>query len=211
MQINKITGVSAYPKTRYNKTNSVQTEGVSFKSYESIMKNAYSIDIKQRSSVISNFRKIYNVLLKERGITISPAMRKIQRHFDFADDSIQSFLDEICKPVSQVKSDLRDIVYDSRERDIPLIQKGYSTLLYIENNGKHGFFNRMFDSESARNDIRVTLESGDYRYQVGLTGDKWLKLRKEWANDWDESVYWLFERQSHRSGSSFPGHVVFTP
>lgn len=204
MKIQPVSKTNYVTKTNLNnhtgkiyQTNS--KDNISFKSYDKLLRNVVSEEIKNGIYVKCNFEELYKTL-KDDPTTIKTSYLSILERYDEFKTDIWKFLNIICKPIADVPADLRNIVFEAEKRNIPLITKGeYNTPFMLIHDGKHGFMGNFFNSQNARNNMKFVFSSGDKQYEVGLTKDKWLWAKQEDSDGYKEGIYGQLSCRSLKS------------
>lgn len=137
-----------------------------FKGYEDVLWNALRKDLKDRAEVANTVQEVYTSFIKERGTKKMP-------FFDTVHEWILTkptyFIEELSKPIADINVKLRDLFFKSKDENISILQGNNESEAYIVNFGKHGFWSFMFDSEYARNDMRLVFSSKDGSLELGTT------------------------------------------
>ena len=192
---------------RYNSVNhkqsNIQTSPVSFKgNFEQIMRNVLSRDITSRAEVEHAMSELYFASVGENGISKTSIYPLLSGWLAVKGTFL---IEELCKPIAKVRSEFRDIIFDSQEKCLPIVQKEDKDLIYIANFGKQGFWNNMFENESAPNDVRVIFASNEGTFEVGTNKKEKLVTEQYWKSGyWKKNVYnWYFgDRISHKTGDA---------
>ena len=167
MKIQPINNVN-YSNINAKKTKSKHkvSTNTTFRGYEEVLWNALKKDLKDRAEVANTVQEVYTSFIKERGTKKMP-------FFDTVHEWILTkptyFIEELSKPIADINTKFRDLFFKSKNENISILQGDNEKEAYIINFGKHGFWNFMFDSEYARNDMRLVFSSKDGSLELGTT------------------------------------------
>ena len=109
-------------------------------------------------------------------------------------------IDQLTRPIKEVPSFLRDIVFKSEDENISLIKIGSEDALCMYNLGKFGFFNCIFNSQDAKTDIRFAFQNDCDKYEIGSNKDGGLKVRQETRYSWAETILYSNSVYSYKDG-----------
>ena len=101
-----------------------------------------------------------------------------------------------------MKPNLRNIVIDSKENNIPILEAPNKNKLYIANLGKHGFGNSVLENESSRNNVKLIFSSDFGSFELGTTDDGKLVAEQAYNSGYREkSIFGKFlgEKVEHKS------------
>lgn len=183
--------------------NDYSTDSLSFKgNFEQVMDNVIRKDLLTRGDVESAMSKLYFAAIEEPGI--------IRREYqplltDWLAVKGTYLIEELCKPIAKVRSDFRDIIFKSQGENIPILSKGDDDLIYIMNLGKHGFWNTIFENESATNDMKIVFMSKTGCFEVGTNKKgKLVSEQSMHTGPWTKNTYNMFmgDRIAQKSGNA---------
>ena len=140
-------------------------DNTTFKSYNEAVKKIAGENIKTEAKAAEAFAFLINELLNESEKTTNLDWKMVKPYIL---GGMRTFLEEITKPIAQVKSELRNLIFDSKLDELPLIKKEGKPALSLFNWGKQGFWNSIFESESAKNDVRIDFFAPDASVNLGL-------------------------------------------
>lgn len=181
--------------------NSVSTNSISFSgNFGTVLENVMFKDLTNRAEVSQAIQDLYKAALQESGIKKSPYLNILSQWLLCKGTFL---VDELCKPIAKISPEFRDIIFKSQEECLPLITKGDDDLLYIRNLGKQGFWNNIFERESARNDVAIIFCKNGNEFEIGQ--DTKGRLITEQSR---ESGYWIkntfgfaFDRIAQKTGN----------
>ena len=205
MRIQAITEQGYYLRNKSinRKKSNLKTDLTSFKgNYEQTMRNVLSRDLMSRADVEKAMSDLYFAVADERGITKTPLYYDLSEWLALKGTYL---IEELCKPIAKVRSDFRDIIFKSQDENLPIIKQGDDKLLYIINFGKHGFWNSVFEKESATNDMRVVFSSEGGTFEVGTNKKGKLISEQSWHSGyWKKNAYNWFsgDRISEKTGDA---------
>ncbi len=197
-------------RSRVNSTQAMN-EPISFRGYESVLSEIISMDLPNIRVVNNAFYKALRALLNSPNATKGRYFKTLMVDNITGVDSI---IEPLRKPLSEMSSGMRDIVIDTKDKyQEPLITIGKDKGLYIRNVGKIGFWNDMFESQNAKNDIRVVLCNGSNQEFVVSKSKKsgQLQVKQTSGNYTTESTYDLFSRSSRKTTDMGATHVPVGP
>ena len=170
-----------------NKTKSINSNNVSFNGYSDVMNEALEATLNNRADVAKHAKNLFLSLIKEKDVVKKPIFDTVK---DWLNTSAINFVEELCKPIAEVKSSLRDIVFDSKEDLLTVLEGPNDNEVFIVNLGKHGFWNNMFEIESARNDVRLSFVSNRGTFEVGTTKNGNLEAGQYFkTGSWQKSIF----------------------
>ena len=171
-------------------------------SYEKMMENVLARDLMSRADVEKAMSDLYFASVKESGITKTSVYPLLSEWLALKGTYL---IEELCKPIAKVRSDMRDIIFKSYDENLAVLEKGDDKLIYIMNLGKHGFWNSVFENESAPNDIKVVFMADNGCFEVGTNKKGKLITEQSWHSGyWKKNVYNMFfgDRISHKTGDA---------
>ncbi len=210
----RIQSISEYNYYRSNLQPTKKTEAyVNQQSFGSnfgmIMERVLCRDLRCRADVERSISDLYYSVVNEKGITKTPEQPILSEWLGIKGTSL---IEELCKPIAKVRSEFRDIIFKSQEELVPIIKKGNDNLLYISNFGKHGFWNTVFERESATNDMRIVFLSRNGSFEIGVN-KKGNLVSEQYFNSgyWKKNTYNMLmgDRISNKTGNAFD--VVIMP
>ena len=137
-----------------------------FYGYKESMHSAVREKFNNSSEVNNTVKTLYNELINSDGINKNPI-------FSFFDEWIKTkgpieLLKELCKPPKKMNPTFRDIILGVNGESIFVLTDKTWNNFIINNFGKRGFFNSLFNNKSARDDIRLFFTSGDESLELRL-------------------------------------------
>ena len=205
MRIQPITEHGYYNRTKSvscQKTN-LKTNSTAFKGhYEDVMWDVLKRDLTSRVDVEKAMSELFFAITKENGYTKAPLYDSL---WDWVAVKGTYLVEELCKPIAKVRSDFRDIIFQTQDNNLSIVEKDEDSLIYIINFGKHGFWNSVFDNEAATNDMRVVFTSKDGTFEVGTDKKGKLVSEQSWRTGyWKKNTYNWFcgDRISQKTGDA---------
>jgi hypothetical protein len=169
-----------YPAVKCNK---IQNTPSFSGNYERMMDNVLRRDLLTKADVEGAMKDLFFASIEEKNITKSPFYPLVS---EWLASKGTYLVEELCKPIAKVLPDLRDIIFQAQEGMIPIVKKGDEGLIYISNLGKHGFWNTIFERESATNDTKVIFSAKSGNFEIGTN-----KKGKLTSEQYMESGYWV--------------------
>ena len=154
-----------------------------FYGYKESMHSAVKEKFNNCNEIDNTMKKLYNELAISEGINKTPM-------FSVFDEWIKTkgpiaLLKELCKPPQKMDSTFRDIILGVNGESIFVLTDKTWNNFIINNFGKRGFFNSLFNNKSARDDIRLFFTSGDESLELKLKRNNSIIL-EQWD---DECMY----------------------
>ena len=195
-------------RSRVNSTQA-KNEPISFRGYESVLSEIISMDLPNIRVVNSAFYKALKALLNSPNATKGRYFKTLMIDNITGVDSI---IEPLRKPLSEMLPGLRNIVIDTEDiYQEPLITLADNKGLYIRNVGKIGFWNYMFNSQNAKNDIRVVLCDNNRAFIVSKLKRSQLKVEQKNGNYITESIFDPYSCDSRRIIDAGETHVPVGP
>ena len=157
----------------------------SFKGYETMLRDYAKTKFPKAWDAGSAFLDLTIALHKETNPTSQSLYQKFAdaKYFEFT-----SFISEISRPVTRMKSSVRDLLYMSKEQSLSLYKNNEYEFRLI-NFGKHGFWGNLFESESARNKVSVEFSAPKASLALSMTKKGDYLLNQECDNYWIRTEY----------------------
>lgn len=175
---NRVSYNTKKAKTTANKVSSTANH-TPFKGYNDVFIDVLGRDLKTRLDVARCNSQLFSALMKERNIQTTPEFDLLH---EWAAKKITFLVEELCKPTPKMLPELRDIVYKSRKKVLPLVTLDGQNALFIQNDGKFGLFGSLFDSESAKNDTYVAYKADAGHFFIGMNSVGDFKVNQEFFN-----------------------------
>ena len=210
MKIQPINNVSCRKNTGIRNASKSKQSQVVFKNYGEAMLVALDKDMRIRSEISNVFGELTRQLMKEPGTVKMPAYEIFK---DWLITKPTYLVEELCKPTPKMKSEFRDIFFKSRDENVPILKCDENNQLYIFNLGKHGFWNSVFENESARNDVKLVFASQYGTFELGTTDDCELLTEQYFRSGfWRSNKYDAFSglRVSSKTGNA-SDPVIWAP
>ena len=174
---------------RSNKTISVKNSVTFCGNYSQVMDDVLCRDLICRADVEKAMSNLYKALLKEDGITKGEIQPILSEWLELKGTHL---VEELCKPIAKVQSNLRDIIFKSEDENLYILNKGEDYLLYIMNLGKHGFWNSIFENQSATNNMKVVFMSKTGSFEVGTNvKGKLVSEQCHFSGPWTKNTYYM--------------------
>ena len=203
MKIFSVSGYNLYANNNIKSRKSdFKTDSIGFKrNYEQTMRAVLERDIKSRQELNKAMTDLFLSLTKETEVVKTPFYESLAPRFSTLAIHL---VEDLCKPIAKVSSELRDIVFKTQEQYVTVLEKGEDSSLYIMNFGKHGFWNTIFERESARNDIKIVFASKDGTFEVGTNKKGNLVSEQCWQTGyWKKNEYATWgDRISEKTGDA---------
>ena len=192
-----------------SKTKPANLNNIPFNGYQEIPLNGYKNAMKEvlsntlinRVDVANQIKKLFFNLRNEYGAIKKPIYDIL---WDWVGYKATFLVEELCKPLYKMEPALRNIVIDSKEKNISILEAPNNNELYIANLGKHGFWNSVFENESARNDIKLVFTSNIGNFELGTTDDGKLVTEQAYSDGyWEKSIFskFLGDKIGHKTGN----------
>ncbi len=175
----------------------VKTTQISFKGYESALREIISMDFANVVEVKDAYERVFNELLNTPNVAKGRYFNVFSK---YCLSSAERIVDILRKPIAKLSAEYRDIIIGTLEKaEEPILTISKNKGLFIENRGKVGFLNNVFNLQDAENDIRVVLRDGyDTEFNVSRLKRGMLKLEQRAGNYITESRYNIYSLDKRR-------------
>jgi len=203
MKIQSINNYNYVQKTNARKRNSSYgIQNIAFEAYSDSMYNALRKKMNNTTDVAKTIQDLFLQLRESSKIGN-------QNFYEAVKDWISSkptfFIQEICKPIKEVNPVFRDLIFKSKDENISILKGSGDDEVIIVNFGKHGFFNNLFESEYAKNDMRLVFGSDEGTIELGTTKNGKISFEQYFKSGyWEKSLFGSGSgnKVSHKSGNA---------
>ena len=188
---------------RHSQKSRLSAGSPSFKAnYNEVMTDVLSKDLRHSAYVEQAISDLYKSLIKENNIIKTAEEKLLSKWFMYKGTHL---IKELCKPIADVTPELRDIVFKSKKEGLALIKQNNDDKLCINHLGKHGFWNSIFENESAPNDIRINFFGKDGYFEISTDSKGRIMTEQSWSSGfWKKNTYAKYtgERCEQKTGNT---------
>ena len=164
--------------------------------YVQVMEKVLNKNLTDRVDVANAMTSLYKALKGEKGAKIDSIDNLLSIWFLCKSTYL---VEELCKPIAEVAPELRDIVFRTQKNNLTVLGKDDKNLVFIMNLGKHGFWNSVFERESARNDMKIVFASDRGTFEI-CTDSKGRLVAEQYFS----TGYWKSNVFNKSSGTESP-------
>ena len=187
MKIQSINSINYVQNRKNGKTSVPRINNVMFKAYKDSIHNALRKNVNDRADIANIIIDLYNQLKRSSKIGNSQFYKNIE---EWICTKPTYFIQEICKPTAEINSIFRDLIFKSKDENISILKGSGDDEAFIINFGKHGFFSNLFESEYAKNDMRLVFSGDEGTIELGTTKDGKISFEQFFKSGyWKKSLF----------------------